>query len=238
MKLSNIILLTSLSIGIGGLVGANYVMKKEFDKIDKTDPYWTYKKIEDKPFTHLVINGGNISNIIFEESPHFFVKVMNNWRGSNDGSVKAKVTNDTLYLDFTNRFQDIYEKFWLRDVVPVRISAPQLVSANGSNTKLVIDKFNQPELKIALDGDSKIQVNCFRTHFDRIEVNQKDSSLVAFTVSKELFLPDSINIGEVVARGSGTSLLNLRTATINSLQLDLTDAASIALSGYSLRKWR
>jgi hypothetical protein len=36
MKLSNIILLTSLSIGIGGLVGANYVMKKEFDKIDKT----------------------------------------------------------------------------------------------------------------------------------------------------------------------------------------------------------
>jgi hypothetical protein len=238
MKLSNVILLTSLCIGIVGLIGSNYVMKKEFDKIDKTDPYWNYWKIEDKPFRHLVIHGGNISNIIFEESPHSFVKVMNNWRGSGDGSVKAKVVNDTLYIDFSNRFVDIYEKFWLRDVVPVRISAPHLVSADGKDTKLVIDKFNQPELKINLNGDSKIQVNSFRTHFDRIEVNQNDSSLVAFTVSKELFLPDSINISQVIAYGSGTSLLNLRTATIDSLHLDLTDAASIALSGYSLKKWR
>jgi hypothetical protein len=146
--------------------------------------------------------------------------------------------NDTLYLDFDNRFVDIYEKYWLRDVVPVRISTPSLVTAEGSNTKLVIDKFNQPTLKIDVNGDSKIQVNCFRTHFDRIDVNQKDSSLVAFTVSEELYLPDSIKIDQVVAKGSGTSLLNLRTATIDSLQINLTDAASIALSGYSLRKWR
>jgi hypothetical protein len=238
MKLSNTILLVSLLTGVAGLFGSNYVMKKEFDKIDKTDPYWTYKKVEEKPFKHLVINGGNISNIFFEQSPHSFVKVMKNWRGANDGSIKTRISNDTLYLTFENRFADIYEKYWLREVVPVRISTPSLISAEGSNTKLVIDKFNQPTLKIELNGDSKIQVNCFRTHFDKIEVDQKDSSLVAFTVSKELFLPDSININKVVAKGSGTSLLNLRTATIDSLQLNLTDAAAIALSGYSLKKWR
>lgn len=238
MKLSNTILLVSLSVGIAGLFGSNYVMKKEFDKIDKTDPYWTYKKVEEKPFKHLVVKGGNISNIFFEQSPHSFVKVMKNWRGASDGSVKTRVVNDTLYLDFDNRFVDIYEKYWLRDVVPVRISTPSLVTAEGSNTKLVIDKFNQPTLKIDVNGDSKIQVNCFRTHFDRIDVNQKDSSLVAFTVSEELYLPDSIKIDQVVAKGSGTSLLNLRTATIDSLQINLTDAASIALSGYSLKKWR
>ena len=238
MKLSNTILLVSLSAGIAGLFGSNYVMKKEFDKIDKTDPYWAYKKVEEKPFRHLVINGGNISNIFFEQSPHSFVKVMKNWRGADDGSVKTRIVNDTLYLNFSNRFIDIYEKYWLRDVVPVRISTPSLVSAEGSDTKLVIDKFNQPTISIDLNGDSKIQVNCFRTHFDRIDVEQRDSSLVAFTVSEELFLRDSIKIDQVVVRGSGTSLLNLRTATIDSLQLNLTDEASVALSGYSLRKWR
>lgn len=238
MKLSNTILIISLSTAVAGLFGSNYVMKNEFDKIDKTDPYWTYKKIEDKPFRHLVVKGGSISNIFFEQSPHSFVKVMTNWHGSEDGTVKARVSNDTLYLDFNNRFTDIYEKYWLRDVVPVRISTPSLISAEGMDTKLVIDKFNQPTLKINLSGDSKIQVNCFTTHFSKIEVDQKDSSLVAFTVSKELFLPDSIKVDEVVAKGSGTSLLNLRTATIDSLHMQLTDAASIALSGYSLRKWK
>ena len=238
MKLSNIILLASFSAGIACLFGSNYVMKKEFDKIDKSDPYWTYRKLEDKPFRHLVINGGNVSNIFFEQSPHSFVKVMTNWRGSNDGSVKTRISNDTLFLNFANRFEDIYEKYWLRDVVPVRISAPALISAEGNNTKLVIDKFNQPSLKLGLTGDSKIQVNCFTTHFNKIEIEQKDSSLIAFTVSKELFLPDSIKVDQVIVKGSGTSLLNLRTATIDSLQINLTDAASIALSGYSLKKWR
>ena len=68
MKMSNTILTTLLAIGIAGLFGSNYSMKNEFDKIDKTDPYWTYKKIEDRPFSHLVISGGNISNIVFEQS--------------------------------------------------------------------------------------------------------------------------------------------------------------------------
>ena len=238
MKLSNTILITSLAIGISGLFGSNYIMKNEFDRIDKTDPYWTYKKIEDRPFRHLVITGGNISNILFEQSPHSFVKVMTNWRGSGDGSVKANVVNDTLYLDFANQSSDIYEKYWLRDVVPVRISTPSMISVDGSNTKLVVDKFNQPTFKIGLKGDSKIQVNCFRTHFDRLEIEQRDSSLVAFTVSKELFVPDSIKVNHVIADGSGTSLLNLRTATIDSLQVHLADAASIALNGYSLKKWK
>lgn len=238
MKLSSAVLLFTFGTGLAGLFGSNYVMKKEFDKVDKTDPYWTYKKVEEKPFHHLVVNGGNISNIIYEESAHSFVKLMRSWRGSDDGSIKTNINNDTLYLDFDNHYADLYEKYWLRDVVPVRISTPVLISATGSNTKLVLDKFNQPSLRINLTGDSKIQVNCFRNHFSKIEVDQKDSSLVAFTVSKELFLPDAITVDTAVVRGSGTSLLNIRTATIDLLDLKLTNDASVALSGYSLEKWR
>jgi hypothetical protein len=56
-------------------------------------------------------------------------------------------------------------------------------------------------------------------------------------VSKELFVADSIKVAKVNATGSGTSLLNLRTATIDSLTLHLTDDASIALNGATLKKW-
>jgi hypothetical protein len=237
MKVSNTILLVTFCVATAGLFGSNYVIKKEYDKIDKTDPYWNYKKVTDKPFEHLVINGGNVSNIVFEQSPNAYVKVMKEWRGSSDGSVKSDVRNDTLYLDFDNHFVDIYEKYWLQNVVPVRISSSALLSVNGNATKLIIDKFNHPALCIDLRGDSKIQVNCFTTHFNEIVVNQKDSSLVTFTVSKELFVADSIKVAKVNATGSGTSLLNLRTATIDSLTLHLTDDASIALNGATLKKW-
>lgn len=238
MKLSNTILLVSLGIGIAGVFGSTYVLKSEYNKIDKTDPYWNFKKMLDQPFQHLVINGGNVSNVVFEESPHPYVKIMKAWRGADDGSVRSHVNNDTLYVDFDNRYGDLYEKYWLQGVVPVRISAPILKSIKGTNTKLVVDKFNQPDLKIDLHGGSKIQINCFRTSFNTIDVSQADSSLIAFTVSGELFIQDSIKINSVVAVGSGTSLLNLRTATIDSLRVELTNNASIALNGYSLTKWK
>src|SRR5690349_8398688 len=112
MKLSNTILMISFAVGLAGLVGSNIVLKKEFDKVDKTDPYWTYKKMEDRSFHHLAIDGGNISNIVCEQSPHSFVKVMNSWRGSHDGSITTRISNDTLYLNFSNKYEDIYEKYW------------------------------------------------------------------------------------------------------------------------------
>lgn len=238
MKMSSTILATTLAIGIAGVFGSNFVLKKEYDRLDKSDPYWNFKSINSGRFTHLVINGGNISNIVLEQSPHNYVKVLGNWRGSEDGSVKTHINNDTLYVNFSNQFIDLYEKYWLRDVVPVRISTPKLYSVTGLNTKLVVDKFSGRNLKIILSGDARIQVNCFTTEFDTVAVKQADSSLVAFTVSEELFVPDSIHIKRLIASNSGTSLLNLRTASIDSVDLSLTESASAALSGYSLQRWR
>lgn len=238
MKASSTILAVTLAIGIAGVFGSNFIIKQEYDKLDKTDPYWNFKKTNDQPFSHLFINGGNISNIVFEQSPHPYVKLLNNWRGANDGSVRSHVSNDTLYINFANNYIDLYEKYWLRDVVTVRVSSPMLESVNGENTRLVIDKFSQPNLTINLSGDSRIKVNSFTTNFNTVDVKQSDSSLVAFTVSEELFVPDSIHINKLVAVNSGTSLLNLRTASIDSVDLNLTEAASAALSGYTLRRWR
>jgi hypothetical protein len=238
MKLSNLILLATLGLGTAAVFGSNYVIKKEYDKIDKTDPYWNFKKMMDKPFTHLVIKGGNITNVVLEESAHAYVKILQTWRGADDGAVKSYVRNDTLYVDFENHFIDLYEKYWLQGVVPVRISSPEIASINGVDTKLVFDKFNHPDLKVELHGDSKLQVNCFRTSFNKIDISQTDSSLVAFTVSEDLFIGDSINIKSAFVHGTGTSLVNLRTATIDSLQLNLSDGASAALNGYTLTKWR
>lgn len=237
MKWSNVILSSSLALGITGLFGANAVLKREYDSIDKSDKYWNYTKLSDKPFRHIKITGGNVSNIVYEQAPHTVIKVMSAWRGSEDGAVKAVVLNDTLVVDYANTYKDIYEKYWLRDAVTVRITAPAVESVSGTDTKLVFNKFDQPSLKVELQGNSRLVINSYRTDFDRFDVNQSDSSLTVLSMSNETFTNDIITIKELNATGTGVSLLNLRSSKVDQLNLNMADSASVALSGYSLGKW-
>src|SRR5688500_4378508 len=108
MKWSNIILATSLAAGLAGILGSNAMMKKEYDRIDKSDQYWNFKRINSQPFRHISITGGNVSNIVYEQSAHNAVKVLSAWHGSSDSTVKAVVMNDTLKIVFLNQYKDIY----------------------------------------------------------------------------------------------------------------------------------
>src|SRR5205085_3898781 len=102
MKWSNLILIISLVSAVGGIFASNILIKREFDMIDKSDKYWNFIKLTDKPFRHISITGGNVSNIVYEQSPYNAVKVMREWHGSSDGTVKADVINDTLKIVFLN----------------------------------------------------------------------------------------------------------------------------------------
>jgi len=237
MKWSNIILSTSLVAVLAGIFGSNVLMKKEYNRLDKSDKYWNYTKLTDKPFRHIRITGGNVSNIVYEQTSHNAVKVLRAWHGSEDGTVKAEVTKDTLQITFLNQYKDLYEKYWLKDAVTVRITGPVVESISGSDTKVSMNKFNQPSLKVNLTGNSKLIVSSYRNNFDKIDVSQADSSVTTFTMSNETFTPDIISIREANVTGRGVSLLNLRSSSVQQLNLDMSDSASVALSGYTLDKW-
>jgi len=100
MKLTAKILFTMLLLFIAGLVLSNIVLKNEYEKTDKNDLYWTYEKILEEPFSHLVITGGNVTNIVYEPGKSPSVRVYKDWDGYEQGKVKASVKNDTLFLTF------------------------------------------------------------------------------------------------------------------------------------------
>ena len=120
MKWSNLILATTLVLLAASIFLSNALLKSVYDKVDKSDPYWSYVKALDQDFHHLNIRGGNITNIVFEQNYHPAVKIMGSWRGASDGSIKSRVVNDTLYVDFSNEYRSINEKFWLMRATPVR----------------------------------------------------------------------------------------------------------------------
>src|SRR4051812_24122975 len=96
MKLSTILLAIMILLFVGGLLASNIILKREYDKADKSDIYWNYGKILEQPFRHIVIKGGKLNyyknniagNVVFEQSPAHSVRVLKNWIGYEKGSVK------------------------------------------------------------------------------------------------------------------------------------------------------
>ena len=99
MKLSSAILLVTFIFLVTAMFASNLMLKKEYDKVDKSDLYWTYGKILQQPFRHLKIEGGNITNIAFEQSSKPSVRIFKNWAGFETGSVKTFVKDDTLFVN-------------------------------------------------------------------------------------------------------------------------------------------
>lgn len=194
MKISSVILLVTLMLIVTAMFASNVLLKKEYNKVDKSDLYWTYGTILQQPFRHLKIEGGNVTNIAFEQSKKASVRISKNWIGYEQGLVKAMVRNDTLFVNVPNAYKDQYEKQWLKRITPVRIFAPELLSVDGFNTNLELFKLKQKSIAINVSGKSKLEVESYLYDFDTLRISQKDSSVVVFEMS-----PDLMNVDLAVA---------------------------------------
>lgn len=63
MKFTSNILLALLVLLVVGLLSSNIILKKEYDKVDKSDIYWNYEKILQQPFKYLKITGGTLPGL-------------------------------------------------------------------------------------------------------------------------------------------------------------------------------
>ena len=188
MKKSLVILLLTFALLVMAMFITNSVLKSEYDKLDKSDIYWTYEKINEQPFKHLVIEGGNRTNIAFEPSKKSSVRVYKNWEGFDKKIVNAYVKNDTLYLKCPDpSLKNPAEKEWWSWNTLVRIFSPELLSVNGINTNIGLFKMKQKNYTIRMDGKSKLEVESYIHQLDTIRINAKDSSTVVFEIS-----PDSL----------------------------------------------
>ena len=265
MKLSSRILLALLLVYMGGLLSSNNILKKEFDKVDKSDLYWTYSKLLQAPFKYLKIKGGNITNIAFEQSHECSVRILEDWRRYHRGHIQASVKDDTLYIDFDFIPNEPFEKFWMQTITPVRIFSPELLSIEGFDTKLEMYKMKQRNFTVKLSGKSSFEVESMIPDLDSINIDQKDSSEIVFEMSPEykstVTLPmngnsvpakdnpgvriqvspntksnEAMQIRSIVARVQGNSLLDVGHAQIENIKLDIADSSGILLSGNALKK--
>ncbi|MEP7109957.1 MAG: hypothetical protein ABI760_18320 [Ferruginibacter sp.] len=236
MKLSTKILTLMLLLFTAGLVASNVLLKKEYDKADKSDLYWNYGKILQEPFRHISIEGGNVTNIAFEQNNKPSVRVYKNWEGYKKRSVQAIVKNDTLFLKFPNTYKDIYEKHWMGGNTLVRVFSPQILSVTGTDTKFEMFKMKQKSISVIMAGKSSFELESMIQEFDSLHIMQNDSSAVVFEMSPDFKVSESFHAKWVDASIKGFSILDLGHAQVDSLHLTIADSSAILLSGGTLKK--
>ena len=236
MKPTTKILFTMLLLFIAGIVLSNIALKDEYEKTDKNDLYWTYGQILEQPFSHLVIEGGNLSKIAYEPGKSASVRVYKQWIGFEQGVVKAHVSNDTLYVKFPTTYKDQYEKDWLSWNTLVRIFSPQLLSVNGVNTNLELYKFNQKKLDVNISGKSGFEVETMDNSLDTLHINGSDSAEIVFEMSPDVKRDGAFHVHVVDADLKGFSFLDIGHAQVDSLKLNIADSSGVLLSGGTMKR--
>ena len=219
-----------------GLFASNSLLKKEYQKKDKSDIYWTYDVILSKPFKYLDIEGGNVSTIAYEQSKTSTVRIYKDWDGFKTGRVKAGVRNDTLFIKFSNVNKDHYEKQFLQWATALRIFSPELLSVKGVDTKLEMFKLRQKSISVDMSGRSSFEIESMITSLDSINISRKYSSSMQIEMSPDYKTTESYHINGLSAKLQGYSILDVGHAQIDSLKLSIQDSSAIILSGGTLKK--
>jgi Putative auto-transporter adhesin, head GIN domain len=266
MKWTTRILLAMVIVLVAGLALSNMQIKKVYDKLDKTDSYWTYESVMDQHFRYLKVEGGNLTKIAFEQGAHCSVRVLNEWQRYHPELIKTEVRDDTLFIKFVYSPQNMGEKSWMGWTTLVRIFSPELVYVSGHDTKMEMFKLNQRKIDIDMSGKSSFEIESMNSKLDSVRVTEKDSSEVEIEMSPEFMATEtslssdnkarinikgfdpvllgkekiktaeSMYIASVNAKIDGNSILDIGHAQINSLQLNISDSSAIILSGGALKK--
>lgn len=238
MKLSSRILLSMLIIIVAGLLLSNIVLKKEYNKIDKSDLHWNYTSVLTQHFKYLKIEGGNITNIAFEQNKNCSVRVLNDWQRYHPELIQLSVKNDTLFIKFVYTGNNQYEKQWMKSTTLVRIFSPELLSVEGFNTNFGMFKVKQKSIAVNMSGRSKFELESMIPDMDSINVVQKDSASVEFEMSpdyKSKKREDTvINKGVAIHFGDKTTPPADGSSEIKSDEAMNINSVNANLQGYSI----
>jgi len=240
MKFTSKILVGLFILLIAGVLSSNIIMKREYDRVNKSDIYWTYDNVLEQPFKFLKITGGNGTKIAYEQNAESSVRILREWKTWFKGGIKAHVSNDTLYINFDYKPENLYSKFWMENITTVRIFSPELLSVEGHNTNFEMFKLKQKSIRVSMTGKSKFELESMLSAFDSLTISQKDSSVVVFEMSpdyRSAFVNrETMSMQFVKAQLEGYTLLDLGHAQISSLELKIADSSAIILSGSALKK--
>ena len=236
MKKSSLLLTILAVLFIISLFASDLVLKKKYNTIDKSDPFWNYTKLNRGNFHHIKMTGGNITRTSFVPGVNGSVGVLSEWEWGIRERVKSSISNDTLFIQVLEQKVAPNVRDWMKYHVLIAISCPDLRSVDGVNTNLNLYKMKQKNLSVTLAGRSEMEIETDVSDFDSISVSQKDTTKLSFEMSEDINRFGVLHAKALNARVSGISLLDVGHFQIESLHPEISDSAAIILSGTGLKR--
>ncbi len=236
MKKSSLLLTILAVLFIISLFASDLVLKKKYNTIDKSDPFWNYTKLNKGNFHHIKMTGGNVTRATFVPGATGSVGILSEWEWGMKDRVKSGISNDTLFIQVLEKKVPPNVRDWMKYHVLIAISCPDLLSVDGLNTNLNLYKMKQKNISVTLAGRSEMEIETYVTDFDSISVSQEDTTRLSFEMSEDINRFGILHAKAIYARVYGNSLLDVGHFQIESLHQEISDSAAIILSGSGLKR--
>ena len=236
MKKSSLLLTIRAVLFIISLFASDLVLKKKYNTIDQSDPFWNCAKLNKGNFHHIKMTGGNITRASFVPGVNGSVGILSEWEWGIRDRVKSSISDDTLFIRVLEQKVAPHIRDWMKYHVLIAISCPDLRSVDIVNTNLNLYKMKQKNLSVSLAGRSEMEIETDLADFDSISVSQKDTTRISFEMSEDINRFGILHAKAINARVYGNSLLDVGHFQIESLHSDISDSAAIILSGTGLKR--
>lgn len=205
MKKSNILLIALVAFSFLALIGTGLSLKSQFDKIDRNDPYYGFKKTNLENFKYVKLSGNYLGITQIQEGTK--AEILINTGKLLDGNpiIDWNIDNDTLMVNYKNENDKKFPfgQYIFSQAPNVYIILPKLSAIVSNGIPTIIQGWNTDSLTIKQKNFAVIlRDNTIKHLFTQTEagahlviqdkntidhslINAKDSSIVK--IDKDVF---------------------------------------------------
>lgn len=150
MKTSNKFLIALFTIFLFAIVGTNLVLKAEYEKIDKNDPFYGYSDERTEPYSVILLKGNGKGLIRIQPGESFGLRVKEEYKNQ----VSWTLRNDTLELSLMPEKEPFFtgevDRYSLKG--EVYIVQPNIKTVYTENVRTTITDWKDSSLKVFAEG--------------------------------------------------------------------------------------
>lgn len=200
MKTSNILLIITVSLFFLVTLCSNLVLKNQFDKIDKNDPFYGFSKHQIKPFHYIRMQGKDVGLTEIRQGPVAEIRTI-----TQPKYLRWDVSGDTLILTYTPEGNQGYRPRGgaFGSLPSFYVTAPELKGIISDNIRCKIKNYKFGDLMVQQKGDgllmtgssidnltARVSANGYlkldqKNHIGTADIEVRDSS--ALSADKDMF---------------------------------------------------
>lgn len=221
MKTSNQLLIGLIVIIFAAIFGTAAVLKREYEKIDKDDPYYGYDTDTLADFSAIRLEGKYPNLIQIQAGDQFEIKM----RDSKPLRMKWAIRNDTLVLTYPEA--DFPNWFTVRETLAGRaglyILAPQLTSVQAKSTTCKLSGWDLADLELIQQGEN--------SGMAITESNIENLSALV-TEGAMMWIEQPNHIVKAQVKVQDVSTFTARPSAIDSIAIQADSTAQVQIPGY------